>query len=160
LNDVSRRTIATDVLGQHLAMPVVLAPVGACGITYPNAEVHAARAAERFGVPFCLSTLSIATIEDVAAAVQTPFWFQLYMMKDKVITTAIAERARDAGCSTLVLSMDLHVRSQRHPEQRHGLVVPPRIDLPKVFDGLSHPRWLLSMAASRRRTFGNFIGEV
>lgn len=181
LNDVSHRTIATDLFGERLAMPVVLAPVGACGITYPNAEVLAARAAQRFGVPFCLSTLSIATIEDVAAAVhagsanaddaqsvkkglaqskKAQFWFQLYMLKDKGITEAILIRARDAGCSTLVLSMDLHVRSQRHAEQRHGLGAPPRIDLPNVVDALTHPRWLLSMATSRRRTFGNFIGEL
>jgi L-lactate dehydrogenase (cytochrome) len=141
-------------------MPVGLAPVGACGLSFPNGEVEAALAAKAHGVPFCLSTLSISTIEDVAEATQAPFWFQLYLMKDKGVGKALVERCKAAGVSTMVLSMDLHVRSQRHGEQKHGLGAPPKIDLPNIVDALSHPGWLFSMIHSRRRTFGNLIGLV
>lgn len=160
LNDVTHRNLSTEMAGDAAKIPVALAPVGALGITHANGEIHAAKAAKAFGVPYCLSTLSICTIEDVAEAVQAPFWFQLYMMKDKGVTNAMVERARDAKCSTLVLSMDLHVRSERHPEKRHGLMAPPRIDAANIWDALSHPRWLLKMAGSKRRTFGNLIGLV
>lgn len=158
LNDVSRRTLQVDMAGFPARMPVALAPVGACGLAYPNGEVEAARAAQRHGVPFSLSTLSISTIEDVARAIRGPFWFQLYLMKDRGIGRALIRRAWDAGVSTLLLSMDLHVRSERHPEQKHGLSGPPRIGLDNITDVLVHPRWLVSMARSRRRTFGNLVG--
>jgi L-lactate dehydrogenase (cytochrome) len=160
LNDVSERSMKTTLAGYAANMPLGLAPVGACGLTYPNGEIEAARAAEANRVPFCLSTLSISTIEDVARATRAPFWFQLYMMRDKGINAELLRRAKDAGCSALVLSLDLHVRSQRHGEQRHGLGAPPRIDLANIWDAISHPRWLLSMIRSRRRTFGNLIGLV
>ncbi|HWF43904.1 MAG TPA: alpha-hydroxy acid oxidase [Candidatus Kapabacteria bacterium] len=160
LNDVSNRSLAADMAGTPGAMPVGLAPVGACGLAYPNGEVEAALAAKECGVPFCLSTLSIATIEDVAEATRAPFWFQLYLMKDKSVGEALVERAKRAGCSTLVLSMDLHVRSQRHGEQKRGLGAPPRIDLTNIFDVLTHLRWLISMIGSKRRTFGNLVGLV
>jgi L-lactate dehydrogenase (cytochrome) len=160
LNDISERSLAVDMAGMHAAMPIGLAPVGACGLTYPNGEVEAALAAKEAGVPFCLSTLSISTIEDVAKATRAPFWFQLYLMKEKRVGEALVGRAKKAGCSTLVLSMDLHVRSQRHGEQKRGLIAPPRIDVRNIFDLLSHPRWLLAMAGSKRRSFGNLIGLV
>lgn len=160
LNDVSNRKLSTVLAGDAAVIPVALAPVGALGITYVDGEIRAAEAGKAFGVPFCLSTLSICTIEDVAAATGAPFWFQLYMMRDKGVTRELVDRAKAARCSTLVLSMDLHVRSQRHPEQRHGLGAPPRIDWSNVWDALEHPGWLLKMLGSRRRTFGNLVGLV
>lgn len=160
LNDVGNRSASVELLGSRVSMPLALAPVGACGIAYPNGEVEAALAAKKAGVPFCLSTLSIATIEDVAEAIRIPFWFQLYLMRDKGVGEALVERAKNAGCSTIVVSMDLHVRSQRHGEQKHGLVAPPRIDLANAVDALVHPRWLFPMVRSRRRTFGNLVGLV
>ena len=160
LNDVSKRSLSLQMAGMNVTMPVALAPVGACGLTYPNAEVEAALAAKEYGVPFTLSTLSIATIEDVAQATRAPFWFQLYLMKDKRVGEALIQRAHDAGCSALLLSMDLHVRSQRDSEQKHGLVAPPRITPQNIFDLLTHPRWLLSMVRSKHRTFGNLVGLV
>jgi len=160
LNDVSQRTLETKLAGMPSSLPLALAPVGACGLTYPNGEVEAARAAKEIGIPFCLSTLSISTIEDVHEGTHSPFWFQLYLMRDRQVGNALVERARDAGCSTLVLSMDLHVRSQRHPESKRGLGAPPKIGLQNAFDALTHLRWLLRMARSKRRTFGNLIGLV
>lgn len=160
LKDVSDRTVSADMAGFQAKMPLALAPVGACGLAYPNGEVQAAKAAKEFGVPFCLSTLSIATIEDVAAGTKAPFWFQLYMMKDKEVNKAMVQRAKDAGCSALILSMDLHVRSQRYGEKKRGLGAPPHFGLTNIWDGLSHPEWLFSMIHSRRRTFGNLIGLV
>lgn len=160
LNDVSKRSLSVQMAGMNATMPVALAPVGACGLTYPNAEVEAARAAKEFGIPFCLSTLSIATLEDVAKATRAPFWFQLYVMREKRVGEALIERAYDAGCSALLLSMDLHVRSQRHGEQKLGLVAPPRTDLRNIVDVLTHLRWLISMVRSKHRTFGNLVGLV
>ncbi len=160
LNDVSERSIEGTMAGMRVSMPVGLAPVGACGLSYPNAEVEAALAAKEAGVPFCLSTVSIATIEDVARATRAPFWFQLYLMKDKKVGEALVERAKQAGVSAIVLSMDLHVRSQRHGEQKRGIGAPPRVDLTNIVDALVHFRWLLSMVRSKRRTFGNLIGLV
>ncbi len=160
LNDVSKRSLSVDMAGMKVTMPVALAPVGACGLSYPNAEVEAALAAKEFGVPFCLSTLSIATLEDVAWATHAPFWFQLYLTKNRDVGEALIERAKKAGFSALLLSMDLHVRSQRHGEQKRGLIAPPRISVGNIYDLLTHPRWLLSMVRSKRRTFGNLIGLV
>lgn len=157
LNDVSRRSTVVELFGETLDMPVVLAPVGMAGAAYPNGEVHAARAAQSCGVPFCLSTLSIASIEDVAEAVQGPFWFQLYLMRDRRVSEALIGRAREAGCSTLVLTLDLHVRSRRHRDERNGLTAPPRITAANLAQVAAHPAWLLRMASSRRRTFGNLI---
>ena len=160
LNDVSQRNLETSLAGDRSKMPVALAPVGALGITHANGEILSALAAKKFGVPYCLSTLSIETIEDVAAATQSPFWFQLYMMKDKGVTKALVERAQNAGCSVLVLSLDLHVRSLRHPEQRHGLGAPPEFSIANIWSALTHPGWLVPMAGSKRRTFGNLVGLV
>ena len=160
LNDVSRRNLSTTLAGDAASIPVALAPVGALGLTCANGEMHAARAAHAFGVPYCLSTLSIATIEDVAEATGAPFWFQLYLMRDRKVDDALIKRAYDAGCSALVFSMDLHVRSLRHREQKRGLGAPPEISLGNIWDGLTHPSWLLPMVGSKRRTFGNLIGLV
>ncbi|HVT11478.1 MAG TPA: alpha-hydroxy acid oxidase [Fimbriimonadaceae bacterium] len=160
LHDVTHRNMAVQIAGQKLALPLVLGPVGACGLAYPNGEVEAAKAAKAHGIPFCLSTLSICTLEDVAEAIQEPFWFQLYVTRDRRVTEALVYRARDAGCSMLVMSLDLHVRSQRHEEQKHDLYAPPKIDFRNLWDALTHPRWLLPMLKSRRHTFGNLIGLV
>jgi len=160
LNDVSKRSLSTELAASPASFPVALAPVGALGRTYVNGEIAAARAAKAHGVPYCLSTLSMDTLEDVAQAIQGPFWFQLYMMKDKGVTEALVRRAKDAGCSALLLSMDLHGRSQRHAEQKHGLIAPPRIDAYNIWDALIHPRWLFTMAGSRHQTFGNLVGLV
>ncbi len=160
LNDVSNRNLSVNLAGTPADLPIALAPVGGCGLASPNGEVEAAKAAKRFNVPFCLSTLSVATIEDVAKAIHTPFWFQLYLMREKKVGEALVERAKRAGVSTLVVSMDLHVRSQRHGEQKHGLIAPPSFSIGNIWDGLVHPSWLFSMIGSRRRTFGNLVGLV
>jgi len=160
LNDVTHRNLATRMVGDTASIPVALAPVGALGITCANGEIHSAVAAKAFGVPYCLSTLSIATIEDVAEATRSSFWFQLYYMQDRKVNDALLQRAHDAQCSALVFSMDLHVRSLRHREQKHGLGAPPDFSLANIWDGLTHPGWLLPMVHSKRRTFGNLLGLV
>jgi len=160
LQDVSKRKISKKILGFEASMPVVLAPVGALGFTSPNGEAAAARAAQKRGVPFCLSTVSIGTIEDVAEATGAPFWFQLYMFRDRGISVGLIERAKAAGCSTLVLTVDTHVRSQRHRELKGGLRAPLTPTIPMAFDSLCHSTWLLPMLTSRRRTFGNLMGLV
>lgn len=160
LHDVSHRTTSKSVLGQTIDMPLAIAPVGAAGILYPNAEVHAARAAAAHNVPFCLGTLSICTIEEIADAIRRPFWFQLYFVKDRGVVEALIERAKAANCSALLLSMDLHVRSSRYREQKHGLVAPPKVNLANIWDGLVHPRYLLSMVGSKHHTFGNLESIV
>ena len=160
LNDVSNRKISKTILGVEAAMPIVLAPIGALGFTHPNGEMAAARAAQKLGIPFCLSTLSIGTIEDIAEATRAPFWFQLYMFRDLSVAEGLLQRAKAANCSTLVLTVDSHVRSQRHREQRGGLVAPLLPTVPMAFDSLCHSTWLFPMLSSRRRTFANLVGLV
>jgi len=160
LNDVSERKISKQILGVEASMPIVLAPIGALGFTHPNGEVAAAKAAQKAGVPFCLSTMSIGTIEDIAEATGAPFWFQLYMFRDRSISVGLVERAKAAKCSTLVLTVDTHVRSQRHREQKGGLVAPLMPSVRMAADSICHATWLLPMLQSKRRTFGNFVGLV
>lgn len=160
LRDVSQRTTGKIMLGERCSLPLAIAPVGAAGILYPNAEVHAARAAAAAGVPFCLGTLSICTIEEIAEAIDRPFWFQLYFVKDRGVVKELIDRAIAAGCSALLLSMDLHVRSSRYREQKHGLIAPPKVTFANIWDGLVHPRYLLSMIHSRHHTFGNLKSLV
>lgn len=160
LNDVAHRNLKKQILGEESSMPLILAPVGAAGFTHPNGEVEAARAAHKRGIPFCLSTLSINTIEDVAEAIKAPFWFQLYFWLDRGVVKGLIERAKAANCSTLILSLDCHVRSQRHREQRGGLTAPLIPTIPMAFDALCHPRWLFPMLTSKRWTFGNLEGLV
>jgi len=155
MQDVAERNLASSLLGEPAALPLALAPCGLTGITHPNAEQCAARAAARFPIPFALSTLSVARLEDVAAASAQPIWFQLYLLKDRGVSRSLIERARAAGCGALILTLDLHVRSKRHPEARHGMNIPPRPSLRSLADLLAHPRWTLSMLASRRKSFGN-----
>jgi L-lactate dehydrogenase (cytochrome) len=160
MRDVSHRNMAVTMVGDQAAIPLAIGPTGLAGLTWANGEVEEARAAAEFGVPFCLSTMSICSIEDVAEATTQPFWFQLYLMKQRSVNESLVRRAHDAGCSALVLTLDLHVQGKRWADAKNGLSVPPRLTLANSMDILSHPRWLLGMAKSRRRTFGNLEGEV
>jgi L-lactate dehydrogenase (cytochrome) len=136
-------------------MPVAIAPTGSTGLFYRNGEIHGARAAERYGVPYSLSTMSICSIEDVAGAVQKPFWFQLYMMKDRGFSEELIGRARAAGCSALILTLDLIVPGLRRRDPKNGLSVPPRLTLRNALNIASRPAWALSMLTGKRRSFGN-----
>jgi L-lactate dehydrogenase (cytochrome) len=158
--DISARSIATTMAGQPVSMPVALAPTGLTGMQHADGEILAARAAERFGVPFTLSTMSICSIEDVAAATTRPFWFQLYVMRDREYIERLIGRAQDAGCSALVLTLDLQIMGQRHKDLQNGLSTPPRFNLRTAADLLSRPRWCVGMLRTRRRGFGNVVGHV
>src|ERR671923_1447675 len=139
--DVDRRSTRTTMAGHEVAMPVALAPVGLTGLNWADGEILACRAAHAFGVPFTLSTMSICSIEDVAEAVAQPFWFQLYVMRDRGFAASLIERARAAGCSALVLTLDLQVQGQRHRDLKNGLAVPPQLTLATALDILLKPGW-------------------
>src|SRR4051812_3509118 len=156
--DVDRRSTRGTMLGEEVSMPVALAPVGLPGLNWADGEILAARAAQRFGVPFTLSTMSICSIEDVAGAVDKPFWFQLYVMKDRGFVRSLIERAAAAKCSALMLTIDLQVLGQRHCDVRNGLSVPPEIRIKNVLDIATKPRWAFGMLRAKRRTFGNLAG--
>ncbi len=156
--DMSNRSLATTLAGQDVTMPVALAPIGMLGMQHANGEIHAARAAEKAGIPFTLSTMSIASIEDVAAHTEKPFWFQLYVMRDKDFAERLIDRAKAANCSALVLTLDLQILGQRHNDIRNGLSAPPRFTPSHVWQVMTRPRWALNMAATRRHTFGNIVG--
>ncbi len=159
--DISRRTVATTMLGQPVAMPVALAPTGLTGMQHADGEILAARAARDFGVPFTLSTMSICSLEDVAAHTgRHPFWFQLYVMRDRAFIESLIERAKAANCSALQLTLDLPVMGQRHADIRNGLSVPPRPTLRNLLDLALRTRWCLGMLGTRRRSFGNIVGHV
>jgi len=158
--DVSSRVQATTIVGQPVSLPVVLAPAGLTGAVYPNGEIHAARAAAAFGIPFCLSTMSVCSIEDVADSAAGPFWFQLYLMKDHGFSRTLIERAHAAQCPVLVLTMDLHVEGQRVVDVHNGLGIPPKLTLANVLDVAMHPRWAFGMLRSREYTFGNLKDAI
>lgn len=158
--DLSDRQLGGHMLGQAVTIPVGLSPVGSTGMQFPDGEIHAARAAAEFGVPFTLSTMSICSIEDVHAASPDPFWFQLYVMRDEDFVDAIIERARAAGCSALVVTLDLQVLGQRHKDLKNGLTAPPRLTLPNILNMMTKPRWSLGMLRTPRRSFGNIVGHV
>lgn len=158
--DLSGRSLASTMIGQGVAMPVALSPVGSCGMQWADGEILAARAAAAFGVPFTLSTMSICSIEDVAAHSPAPFWFQLYVMRDQDFVDSAIERARKAGCSALVLTLDLQILGQRHKDLKNGLTSPPRLTLANLLDMARHPAWSLAMARTKRRTFRNIVGHV
>jgi L-lactate dehydrogenase (cytochrome) len=158
--NVAERRHGGTMLGGPVTIPLALAPTGLCGALCANGEIKAARAARRFGVPFCLSTMSVDSIEDVAAAVEAPFWFQLYLMKDRKISESLIGRAKAAGCSALVLTMDLHVEGQRNRDVKNGLGIPPKLTPANIWSIVSRPRWALPMLRSREWTFGNLKGEV
>jgi L-lactate dehydrogenase (cytochrome) len=158
--DVDRRSTRSTLLGQDVSMPLALAPVGLTGLNWANGEMLAARAAERFGVPYTLSTMSICSIEDVAGAVTKPFWFQLYVMRDRGFAASLIERAKSAGCSALVLTLDLQVQGQRHQDLKNGLAVPPRLTFGTFMDVLFKPSWVLNVMTSKRKSFGNLEGRI
>ena len=158
--DMSGRTLQSTMLGRPVTLPVALAPVGSLGMQAADGEIKAARAAARFGVPFTLSTMSICSIEDVAAAVPEPFWFQLYVMQDTGFVDEIIERARAANCSALVLTLDLQILGQRHKDLKNGLSAPPRITPRNAFDFATKWRWSWGMAGTKRRTFRNIVGHA
>ncbi len=160
LVDVSRRDTATTILGEPSTMPLILAPVGLLGMQHGDGEIHACRAAQAAGIPFTQSTMSICSIEDIAAAVQKPFWFQLYVMKDRGFIKELIERAIAAKCSALVLTVDLQVIGQRHADIKNGMSVPPEWSLSKLLDFASKPAWVAGVLQGKRRTFGNIAGHV
>jgi L-lactate dehydrogenase (cytochrome) len=160
LVDVSKRDLSTTILGEPAALPLVLAPVGLLGMQHGDGEILACRAAQTAGIPFTLSTMSICSIEDVASSVAKPFWFQLYVMKDRGFIKALIERAIAAKCSALVLTVDLQVIGQRHQDIKNGMTVPPEWTLSKLFDFASKPAWVSGVLRGKRRTFGNLMGHL
>jgi L-lactate dehydrogenase (cytochrome) len=158
--DVDRRSTKTALLGQEATMPAALAPIGLLGLNWANGEVLAARAAQRFGIPFTLSTMSICSIEDVAQGSDKPFWFQLYVMRDRGFAASLIERAKAARCSALVLTLDLQIQGQRHRDLKNGLAVPPRLTWGTFWDVLFKPRWALNVLTGRRKSFGNLEGRI
>ena len=159
LVDMTDRSLKTRMAGQEVAMPVALAPVGLTGMLHPDGEIKAARAAERFGIPYCLSTMSICSIEDVAEHTSEPFWFQLYVMRDREFIGRLIDRAKAAGCSALVLTVDLQMLGQRHVDVKNGLSTPPKPTLRNLLNIAGKPRWAFGMARTRRKSFGNIVGH-
>jgi len=158
--NMDNRSTATTMAGQPVKMPVAIAPVGLTGMQHADGEILAARAAQKFGIPFTLSTMSICSIEDVAENTSAPFWFQLYMMRDRNAMAQMIDRAKAAGCSALVLTLDLQVIGQRHKDLRNGLTAPPRPTLKNLLNLVTKPGWCLRMARTRRHTFRNLVGHV
>jgi L-lactate dehydrogenase (cytochrome) len=160
LVDVSQRELATTIVGEPARLPLALAPIGLCGMQHGDGEILACRAAQAAGIPFTLSTMSICSIEDVAQALGKPFWFQLYVMRDRGFIRDLIERAAAAKCSALVLTVDLQVLGQRHCDIRNGMTVPPQITLANLIDVATKPAWSLSILRGKRKTFGNLAGHV
>ncbi len=158
--DMTNRTTASQMIGQDVAMPVALAPVGLTGMQRADGEIKAARAAEKFGVPFTLSTMSICSIEDVAEHTKKPFWFQLYVMRDEDYVDSIIERAKVAGCSALVLTLDLQILGQRHKDLKNGLTAPPKLTPVVIADLATKWRWGIEMLQTKRKSFGNIVGHA
>ncbi len=158
--NMENRSTATTMVGVPAHMPVSIAPVGLTGMQHADGEIHAALAAKKFGIPFTLSTMSICSIEDIATHTQAPFWFQLYMMRDRDAMARMIERCKVAQCSALVLTLDLQVIGQRHKDIKNGLTAPPRPTLRNILNLATKPRWCLGMAGTSRRSFGNLIGHV
>ena len=160
LVNVDRRNTSTAILGEQAPMPLALGPIGLGGMMHGDGEIHACRAAQAAGIPYTLSTMSINSIEDVAGAVDKPFWFQLYVMRDRGFVRELIQRAAAAKCSALMLTADLQVLGQRHADVRNGLTVPPEIKIKNVIDIATKPAWALSILKSKRKTFGNLSGHV
>src|ERR1700704_2516912 len=160
LVDVSKRNLSTTILGEPASLPLILAPVGLLGMQHGDGEIIACRAAQAAGIPFTLSTMSICSIEDVAANVAKPFWFQLYVMKDRGFCKSLIERAIAAKCSALVLTVDLQILGQRHMDIKNGMTVPPEWSMSKFFDFASKPGWVSGVLRGKRRTFGNLVGHL
>jgi L-lactate dehydrogenase (cytochrome) len=161
LVDISSRDLSTTIIGEKAALPLILAPVGSTGMQFGDGEIHACRAAQAAGIPYTLSTMSICSIEDVAANVENPFWFQLYVMRDRGFVKALIERAIAAKCSALVLTVDLQVIGQRHQDIKNGMSVPPEIfRLKNVLDIVTKPNWVKGILAGKSRNFGNIAGHL
>jgi len=158
--NIENRNLRTTMAGEQVAMPVALAPTGLTGMQYADGEILAARAAEKFGVPFTLSTMSICSIEDIAAHTNKSFWFQLYVMRDRDFMERLIDRAKAANCSALVLTLDLQVLGQRHKDIRNGLTAPPKPTIANLVNLVTKPRWCLNMLGTNRRTFGNIVGHA
>jgi len=158
--DMNNRTTKTTMVGQEVIMPVALAPTGLTGMQHADGEILAAIAAEKFGVPFCLSTMSICSIEDVAERTTKPFWFQLYVMKDRGFIERLIERAKAANCSALVLTLDLQILGQRHKDIKNGLTAPPKLTIANMINMATKPRWCMGMMMTPRRTFRNIVGHA
>ncbi|MGP5504136.1 alpha-hydroxy acid oxidase [Psychrobacter celer] len=160
LVDMDNRSLATSMIGEPVKMPVAIAPTGFTGMMWADGEIHAARAAEKFGVPFSLSTMSICSIEDVAAHTSKPFWFQLYVMRDQDFMANLIRRAKAANCSALILTADLQVLGQRHKDIKNGLSAPPKPTLTNILNLMTKPQWCMNMLGTKRRTFGNIVGHA
>ena len=158
--DLRNRSLQKELLGQTWAMPVALAPTGLTGMQCADGEIKAAQAAEEFGVPFTLSTMSICSIEDVADHTEKPFWFQLYVMKDRSFVESLIERAKASGCSALVLTLDLQILGQRHKDLKNQLSAPPRLSFKNLLNMMTKPRWCWGMLNTRRHQFGNILGHA
>ncbi len=158
--NMENRTTATKMVGQAVKMPVCIAPVGLTGMQSADGEIKAAKAAEKFGIPFTLSTMSICSIEDIAEHTSAPFWFQLYMMRDREAMARMIDRCKVAKCSALVLTLDLQVIGQRHKDLKNGLTAPPKPTIANIINLMTKPRWCLGMAGTKRHSFGNLVGHV
>ena len=158
--DIEKRTTRTTMIGHDVAMPVAIAPTGITGMQHADGEILAARAAEAFGIPFTLSTMSICSIEDVREHTSAPFWFQLYVMRDRVFMERLIERAKAARCSALMLTVDLQIIGQRHKDLKNGLTAPPKLTLANLVNMATKPRWCMGMLGTRRREFRNIVGHV
>ena len=158
--NMDNRSLTSSMISQPVTMPVAIAPCGMTGMQHADGEIHAALAAERFGVPFTLSTMSISSIEDVAARVSKPFWFQLYVMKDRGFVGDLIDRAKAAKCSALVLTLDLQILGQRHKDLKNGLSAPPKLTIPNILNMMTKPGWCMGMLGTPRRNFGNIVGHV
>ncbi|KRG32822.1 alpha-hydroxy acid oxidase [Psychrobacter sp. P11G3] len=160
LVDMDNRSLATQMIGESVNMPVAIAPTGFTGMMWADGEIHAAGAAEKFGVPFSLSTMSICSIEDIATHTSKPFWFQLYVMRDQDYMANLIQRAKDANCSALILTADLQVMGQRHKDIKNGLSAPPKPTLTNIINLMTKPQWCMNMLGTKRRSFGNIVGHT
>ena len=158
--NMTGRSTATQMIGQDATMPVALAPVGLTGMQHADGEIKAARAAEAFGVPFTLSTMSICSIEDVASHTTKPFWFQVYTLSDDDFMQRLFDRARDAGCSAIVITLDLQIGGQRHKDIKNGLSAPPKLTAKSIANMMTKAQWGLGMLGTKRRFFGNIVGHA
>jgi len=158
--NVDERSTRTTMIGHDVTMPVAIAPTGLTGMQWANGEMLGAMAAEKFGIPFTLSTMSICSIEDIAAHTSKPFWFQLYVMKDRPFIERLIERAKVAKCSALVLTLDLQILGQRHKDLKNGLSAPPKLTVANIINMMTKPRWCMGMLGTKRRSFGNIVGHA
>jgi len=158
--NMENRNLASTMVGLPVSMPVAIAPTGLTGMQHADGEILAAKAAEKFGVPFTLSTMSICSIEDIAANTTKPFWFQVYFMKDRDFMSRLVERARAANCSALVLTLDLQILGQRHKDLRNGLTAPPKLTMKNMINMATKPAWCMGMLGTKRRNFGNIVGHA